>query len=288
MYKKKIGRPITEGQYIIQFHINRSLYSSMSITGIQGQLLEITVVGCNKLKDTEWISRQDPYVCLEYGSTKFRTRTCTDGNKNPTFQEKFVFTLIEGLREINVSVWNSNTLSSDVFIGGGKVQLLKVLSQGFDDTAWTLQTKTGRYAGEVRLILHYSNALKPATSFAPSAPPYVTKPMPQVPLYYNSTPTTAAPYAPPAYPAPSPYSSYPPNSAGYPPSLYSAPPPAAYPPPPYPPTSAYPPPPYPPPPQSSSYYPPPPQSSSYYPPPPQSSSYYPPGPYPGMYPPPPY
>lgn len=35
------------------------------------------VVGCNKLKDTEWISRQDPYVCLEYGSTKFRTRTCT-------------------------------------------------------------------------------------------------------------------------------------------------------------------------------------------------------------------
>lgn len=40
--------------------------------------LLIAVVGCcNKLKDTEGISRQDPYVCLEYGSTKFRTRTCT-------------------------------------------------------------------------------------------------------------------------------------------------------------------------------------------------------------------
>ena len=35
------------------------------------------VVGCTKLKDTEWISRQDPYVCLEYASAKFRTRTCT-------------------------------------------------------------------------------------------------------------------------------------------------------------------------------------------------------------------
>lgn len=35
------------------------------------------VVSCSKLKDTEWISRQDPYVCVEYGSTKFRTRTCT-------------------------------------------------------------------------------------------------------------------------------------------------------------------------------------------------------------------
>lgn len=35
------------------------------------------VVGCSRLKDTEWFSRQDPYVCVEYGSSKFSTRTCT-------------------------------------------------------------------------------------------------------------------------------------------------------------------------------------------------------------------
>jgi hypothetical protein len=43
-----------------------------------------------------------------------------DGGKNPTFQEKFMFTLIEGLREIGVAVWNSNTLTFDDFIGSGK------------------------------------------------------------------------------------------------------------------------------------------------------------------------
>ena len=43
-----------------------------------------------------------------------------DGGKNPTFQEKFVFTLIEGLRELNVVVWNSNTITYDDFIGSGK------------------------------------------------------------------------------------------------------------------------------------------------------------------------
>uniref|UniRef100_A0A7N0ZQV5 C2 domain-containing protein n=1 Tax=Kalanchoe fedtschenkoi TaxID=63787 RepID=A0A7N0ZQV5_KALFE len=116
----------------------------MAVSGIQGQLLEVTVVGCSKLKDTEWISRQDPYVCLEYASSKFRTRTCTDGGKNPTFQEKFVFNLIEGLREINVLVWNSNTISYDDFIGGGKIQLQRVLSTGYDDSSWPIQTKTGR------------------------------------------------------------------------------------------------------------------------------------------------
>lgn len=116
------------------------------------------VVGCVRLKDTEWISKQDPYVSIEYGSSRPRTRTCTgilknfpvlgelvfpfrahsrvdrltipmkvmhlimcvDGGKNPTFQEKFVLTLIEGLRELTVSVWNSNTLSADDFIGNGR------------------------------------------------------------------------------------------------------------------------------------------------------------------------
>ncbi|XVF67528.1 hypothetical protein PTKIN_Ptkin10aG0128500 [Pterospermum kingtungense] len=239
-----------------------SSYNFMSVSGIQGHLLEVTVVGCNKLKDTEWISRQDPYVCLEYGSTKYRTRTCTDGGKTPTFQEKFTFSLIEGLREINVVVWNSNTLTYDDFIGSGRVQLQKVLSQGYDDTPWSLQTKTGRYAGEVRLIMHYGNAKQPATTYAPSAPPYAAPP-PQIAQYSVPPPTS---YPPPAstYPTP-PYPAYP----SYPTSAYP-PPPAAYPPPP----SAYPPPPPP------SAYPP----ATY----PPASPYYPPGPFPGLYPRPPY
>lgn len=45
---------------------------------------------------------------------------CVDGGKNPIFQEKFVFTLIEGLQELNVVVWNSNTLCADDFIGTGR------------------------------------------------------------------------------------------------------------------------------------------------------------------------
>ncbi|KAL5072438.1 hypothetical protein RYX36_011422, partial [Vicia faba] len=54
--------------------------------------------------------------------------------------------LIEGLREFTVVVWNSNILTFDGFIGTGKVQLNKVLSQGFDDSSWPLQTKSGRHA----------------------------------------------------------------------------------------------------------------------------------------------
>ncbi|KAK4770983.1 hypothetical protein SAY87_031515 [Trapa incisa] len=255
----------------------------MSISGIQGMPLEVTVVGCVRLKDTEWISRQDPYVFVEYGSNRQRTRTCTDGGKNPTFQEKFVLTLIEGLRELNVSVWNSNTLSADDFIGNGRVSLQKVLSQGYDDNSWTVQDKCGRYSGEVRLIMHYSyanaNPGKIKTQTA-NVPPYQT---PIAPPYQFGYPATAAypgksvdplSYPPattcptssyPAYPQGTPMYPPPPEAAVYPPAPVAGmyPPPAGYP--------TCPPPAYPQP------YPP-----------QLHTSVYPPGPPAGIYPPPPY
>ncbi|KAK8936194.1 hypothetical protein KSP39_PZI013533 [Platanthera zijinensis] len=231
---------------------------------IQGQLLDVTVVGCSKLKDTEWISRQDPYVVLEYANTKFRTRTCTDGGKHPTFQEKTIIPLIEGLREITVSVFNSNTITFDAFIGGGRVQLQKVLSQGYDDSSWSIQSKSGKYAGEVKLILHFAGVAhnqqqqhgyishnahesnyqaSPLSSYKPMAPPYTQPPLYPSPHAFSSPAPSPYPstYPPAAYlPAPYPPAAYPP--AAYPPAAY---PPATYPPSPYPP-SAYPPPSYPP------------------------------------------
>ncbi|KAJ4716271.1 Elicitor-responsive protein 3 [Melia azedarach] len=128
----------------------------MAMPNVQGPL-EVTVVGCTGLRDTEWVMRQDPYVCIEYGNNRYRTRTCTDGGKRPTFQEKFVFPMLQGLNEMNVSVWNSNTISADDFIGSGKVQLTKTLAQGYDDTPWPLWTRSGRHAGEVRIIMRYAN-----------------------------------------------------------------------------------------------------------------------------------
>ncbi|XP_042516161.1 leucine-rich repeat extensin-like protein 6 [Macadamia integrifolia] len=213
----------------------------MAAFGIQGQMLAVTVVRCIRLKDTEWrISRQDPYVCIEYGSTKVRTRTCTDGGTNPVYEEKFMFNLIEGLRELNINVWNSNTLSSDDFIGSGKVPLHKVLSQGFDDASWTIVDRKERFSGEVKLMLQYTHATERSmASNGNSASPAVAPP-----------PGTTTPYPYPMsttyYPAPSPYlSSYPPNgiaaysSSPYHPTTLQA----AYPPQPYPPpTQTYPPP----------------------------------------------
>ncbi|XP_072973486.1 uncharacterized protein [Typha angustifolia] len=249
---------------------------------IQGHLLEVTVVGCSKLRDTEWISRQDPFVSLDYATTKFRTRTCTDGGKNPSFQEKTVVPLVEGLREIAVSVWNSNTIVHDNFIGGGRIQLQKVLGQGYDDSSWPLQTKSGKYAGEVKLIMYYSNAAKqkpaktaaPMSYAAPAAPAYSPAAYYAPQPYYNGPSKSIAAPPDPTYPASYPPAGYPTvEHVAYPPPMLQQ----TYPAPSYQPTQTYPPVTYP-----TQVYPPAP--------PPYSQPCYPPAaaPYPGIYPPPPY
>ncbi|KAE8715661.1 Detected protein of unknown function [Hibiscus syriacus] len=227
--------------------------------GIHGLTLEVTVVGCYNLQDKEWVSRQDPYVCLDYGSAKYRTKTCTDGGRNPTFQEKFIFTLIEGLRELNVG-FGTATLSSPMILSA---------VEGFNSTQFcpkVLKIAPGLFkaklAGEVRLIMYYPNARQPQN--------WMTKGAPSFPGYAPSAPLAqVTPYAhPPAAPYPTPmpyaalglssYNSYPPTTTTtYPPSPYAGYPPASY---------TYPPQVYPPPPQPSPCYPPAP--AGIYPPPP--------------------
>uniref|UniRef100_K3XXJ2 C2 domain-containing protein n=2 Tax=Setaria TaxID=4554 RepID=K3XXJ2_SETIT len=255
---------------------------------IHGLVLEVRVTGCRKLRDTEFFTRQDPYVVLEYATTKHRTRTCTDGGRNPTFDEKFHIPLIEGLRELNVVVWNSNTLTHDDFIGSGRVYLHKVLTNGYDDSSWSLQTRHMRSAGEVKLIMHVdvSAMNKMGRNIAASSTHSVPPPSMPAPALASAVPYTGVPPSYPpasAYPAPSAYPAYPtPSQSPYTTTEYPPPPQQAYPPSP----AGYPPPSYPPQPYGEPYLPQP--YGQPYPPPPAAQSPYPPAPYPGTYPPRPY
>ncbi|KAF2324335.1 hypothetical protein GH714_012652 [Hevea brasiliensis] len=135
-------------------------------------------------------------------------------------------------------------LSADEHIGTGRIQLQKALSQGYDDASWPLQSKSGRHSGEVRLILHNSNASNQHKSkLATSGPQYAAQQgaMSQVLPYDQLPPAPAAHYpATTFYSISSPYTGYPPNPATYLPSTYLATPPTGYPPQPCPP-AGYPP-----------------------------------------------
>ncbi|XP_024385298.1 uncharacterized protein [Physcomitrium patens] len=204
---------------------------------VQGQTLDLNVVGCANLSDKEWFSRQDPYVIIEYSGQKYRTRTDTDGGRNPSFNETFKISLIEGLREVQAHVWNSNTLERDDYIGSTKIWLNKVIDSGYDDTQWPLtNSRTLKSAGTLKLILHYggSGKNKPAKCEQTAHPPAPHG------VYTQPGPSYGYPTPPYGVPGHQPHTAYPP--AGYcapppPPSagpqtfipVYSAPPPVPYP-----------------------------------------------------------
>ncbi|KAG0558534.1 hypothetical protein KC19_10G035300 [Ceratodon purpureus] len=211
-------------------------YYGPSGPSVQGQILDLTVVGCYNLKDTEWFSRQDPYVVIEYSGQKFRTRTDTDGGKNPSFNETFRISMIEGLREMSATVWNSNTLERDSYIGTTKILLNKVIESGYDDTQWPLtDARTRKSSGMLKLILHYAGAkTKPGkpegNSYSYAAPPaagYYGQPPPAYPP--AAYPPAVPAYGPAHYPPQQPAAYPPPASQAYAP-VYQAPPPVAYPP----------------------------------------------------------
>ncbi|KAI7740160.1 hypothetical protein M8C21_013860 [Ambrosia artemisiifolia] len=93
-----------------------------------------------------------------------------------------------------------------------------------------------RHAGEIRLIIEYTSANKPANI---QTLPYGAPQGSLYPLVSSPPPLSVAPYPPAGgYPAPSPYPSYPPNLGAYQPSPY--PPQGTYYAQPYPPNPAYP------------------------------------------------
>ncbi|CAI7843442.1 unnamed protein product [Closterium sp. NIES-53] len=205
-------------------------------------VLELTVVGASGLKDKELFTKQDPYVVVEYGSQRFRTKTDKDGGTTPAFNSTFHLQLLPGVEDFSAVLWNDN-LGRDDVIGSCRVNFRQAFSMGVWDMWHPVYTKSQKQRGSLHLIIKAPGARAPGgyppSSYPPA--PYPTAPYPPAPAY-----PSGSPYPPPSGP-PNPY----PPAQGYPappPSAYpapssSAPPPSAYPPPaasPYPPASSYP------------------------------------------------
>lgn len=140
-----------------------------------GQLC-ITVVNGKGLRDTELFSRQDPYVVIEAGSSKVRSKTHTDGGKNPTWNEKFEMTIGPTVQEIKMAVWNSNVVSSDDLIGRGHLSLQQILASNRQHWMVQLMSPKGKSAGEVAVIVEFTatpGTVSSGGSFTGAAAPAV-------------------------------------------------------------------------------------------------------------------
>ena len=69
----------------------------------------------------------DPYVRMQVGSRVFKTKTHTDGGKNPSWNDEFSFKRTNE-DVVNIYVYDEDDVSSDDLVGEGRFMLSKVCS----------------------------------------------------------------------------------------------------------------------------------------------------------------
>eukprot|EP01059_Diplonema_ambulator_P033566 TRINITY_DN709_c0_g2_i2.p1 TRINITY_DN709_c0_g2~~TRINITY_DN709_c0_g2_i2.p1 ORF type:complete len:231 (+),score=61.33 TRINITY_DN709_c0_g2_i2:62-754(+) len=192
--------------------------------------LDVRIVGCRNLSNTETFGVSDPYVVVSCEGKKYRTTTKKQ-TLNPEWNEKFTFMLAdEASARLEMEVWDANVMV-DSPMGRYAVALDGLVRGVVSDKWYMLQ---GAKTGEIRVRVM---AVDFGKSPAPSAPPQQTvsqapPPQPQQPVYQyppQPQPVYQAPYYPPQAPPSPPAAAYPPNYAYFPP-----PPQQAVPPPPLP------------------------------------------------------
>eukprot|EP01064_Diplonema_japonicum_P030206 TRINITY_DN506_c4_g1_i1.p1 TRINITY_DN506_c4_g1~~TRINITY_DN506_c4_g1_i1.p1 ORF type:complete len:318 (+),score=69.82 TRINITY_DN506_c4_g1_i1:47-1000(+) len=201
--------------------------------------LDVRIVGCRNLANTETFGTSDPYVVVSCEGKKYKT-TVKDGQLNPEWNEKFTFMIAdENSSRLEMEVWDSNTIKDSQM---GRYDLsLAGLVRGKVSDGWYILN--GCKSGEIRVRVMATDFGKIETAPmqpAPSAPPQSSAPPAMAGYPPQGVPPPAGP--PGYYPNPGQQQpqqqGYPPQGAGYPPQGAGYPPPG---PPGYPPQGVPPP-----------------------------------------------
>ena len=168
-----------------------------------------------KLKrDTEVIGKMDPYCKFTCGPNKQCSGIHTNGGKFPQWKDKLLFRLRDE-KQMNVEVWDSDTMSKDDLVGSATIFLDEACKQGSSQKWYTLSYK-GKDAGSVLVKLEFTQSHQPNPPTAMHQNNPNTIPM-RMSMGNNNPPQGYNPqyYPPPQQPGPGQYP--PPQQYSYPP-----------------------------------------------------------------------
>jgi hypothetical protein len=175
-------------------------------------------------RDTDTFGKMDPYVTVQCGTEKKKTKTHSSGGKNPSWTDALSLKVKDDT--MTITVWDED-IGKDDFVGSTALDLNKISSSGGLKDWITIYHK-GKEAGQVYLEITLADKKADygysygAPGYAPTAPTtYYAPPAPApapAPMYYPSTSYAPAPAPAPAYPAAYP-SAYP---SAYPATAYPA------------------------------------------------------------------
>ena len=107
--------------------------------------LQLTIADGRNLKDQDLFGKMDPYVNFQLAAAtnvraKWRCKTHAGGGKNPSWNDRHNFDLVEGDDRIQAQVYDEDTGSDDL-IGSASIDLNQVFQRGMRDEWFPLQAR---------------------------------------------------------------------------------------------------------------------------------------------------
>eukprot|EP00271_Cylindrocystis_brebissonii_P004759 TRINITY_DN165_c0_g1_i2.p1 TRINITY_DN165_c0_g1~~TRINITY_DN165_c0_g1_i2.p1 ORF type:complete len:135 (+),score=15.05 TRINITY_DN165_c0_g1_i2:158-562(+) len=120
----------------------------------------ISILSGHNLYNTEFISKQDPYVCVHYNGLIHTTKVAEDQGTEPKWADKFVLRLLPGVFDVRFTVKNKNHITGDDEIGTTLVHFQRVLTTGNESFEADV-FHASKPKGKLRLHFEYPYARNP-------------------------------------------------------------------------------------------------------------------------------
>ncbi|KAL5211398.1 hypothetical protein ABZP36_022245 [Zizania latifolia] len=118
--------------------------------------LEMLLVGAKRLENTDYLCNMDPYAILKCRSQEQRSSIASGKGSNPEWNENFVFTVSDRATELLIKLLDSDTGSTDDFVGESTIPLEALYTEGtISPNAYNV-VKGEHYYGEIKVGLTFT------------------------------------------------------------------------------------------------------------------------------------
>ncbi|KAH9732104.1 Elicitor-responsive protein 3 [Citrus sinensis] len=116
--------------------------------------LEVLLVGCKGLEDSDFLGSVDPYVVLTCRTQE--QKSSIGSGSGPEWNETFVFTITGDVTELTLKIMDKDTFSNDDYLGEATISLEPLFMEGsLPPTAYNV-VKNQEYCGEIRVGLTFT------------------------------------------------------------------------------------------------------------------------------------
>ncbi|KAJ8512404.1 hypothetical protein OPV22_002838 [Ensete ventricosum] len=117
--------------------------------------LEVLLVGAKGLENTDFLCNMDPYAVLTCRTQEQKSSVASGKGSDPEWNESFVFTVSDSVPELTIKLMDSDTGSSDDFVGEAIIPLEAVFFEGNVPPTVYNVVKDQKYCGEIKIGLSF-------------------------------------------------------------------------------------------------------------------------------------